>query len=56
MLTLYKFRKSICTPKVFITLAEKQLPYQAIEATQRRALPSARRRQDTGRGVPRRVC
>jgi glutathione S-transferase len=31
MLTLYKFRNSICTQKVLITLAEKQLPYEAVE-------------------------
>lgn len=31
MLTLYKFRNSICAQKVFITLAEKQLAYDAIE-------------------------
>jgi glutathione S-transferase len=31
MLTLYKFRNSICTQKVFITLAEKRLAYEAVE-------------------------
>lgn len=31
MLTLYKFRNSICTQKVLITLAEKALQYQEIE-------------------------
>ena len=31
MLTLYKYRNSICTQKVLITLAEKQIPYQAVE-------------------------
>jgi len=31
MLTLYKYRNSICTQKVLITLAEKQLPYDTVE-------------------------
>ena len=31
MLTLYKYRNSICTQKVFITLAEKQIPYEPVE-------------------------
>ena len=31
MLTLYKYRNSICTQKVFITLAEKSLPYETTE-------------------------
>lgn len=31
MLTLYKFRNSICTQKVLITLAEKQLAYDTVE-------------------------
>jgi glutathione S-transferase len=31
MLTLYKYRNSICTQKVLITLAEKQIPYDTAE-------------------------
>ena len=31
MLTLYRYRNSICTQKVFITLAEKRLAYKAVE-------------------------
>jgi glutathione S-transferase len=31
MLTLYKYRNSICTQKVLITLAEKQIRYEAVE-------------------------
>ena len=31
MLILYKYRNSICTQKVLITLAEKQLPYDTVE-------------------------
>jgi glutathione S-transferase len=31
MLTLYKYRNSICTQKVLITLAEKDLSYDAVE-------------------------
>jgi len=31
MLTLYKYRNSICTQKVLITLAEKQIPYDTVE-------------------------